>query len=99
MRYLWESGEPLLIAEVKAWAEAHPGILPEVERVETSATASNPAVPLATPFKVGSRVQWDNCPAHCAWANPFTITAIECDAAWLDLYSAPVPLSHLKLLD
>jgi len=99
LRYLWDSGEPLLIAEVEAWAEAHPGILPEVERVEKSAATTDSTIAKQPHLKVGSRVQWDGCPAHCAWANPFTITAIECDAAWLDLYSAPVPLSHLRLLD
>jgi len=99
MRYLWDSGEPLLIAEVKAWAEAHPGILPEVERAEKSAATTDSTIAKQPQLKVGDRVQWDGCPAHCAWANPFTITAIECDSVWLDLYSLPVPLAQLKLFD
>lgn len=31
MRYLWSSGEPLLMDEVRAWASSHPDLLPEVK--------------------------------------------------------------------
>ncbi|MES1026598.1 hypothetical protein ABN584_27270 [Gloeocapsa sp. BRSZ] len=37
MRYLWESGEPVLIAEVRAWAISHPDALPEVLPIDESA--------------------------------------------------------------
>jgi hypothetical protein len=47
-------------------------------------------------FQVGDRVLWDDCPGHCAWANPFTITAIEGDRAMLDFVANPVLLSELK---
>jgi len=106
MRFLWDSGEPLLMDEVRVWAAANPGILPEVQLVEASARpfknlASTNAVLLPSfdppHLKVGDRVRWENCPGHCSWANPFTITAIENGLAWLDLYSKPVPLSELKL--
>ncbi len=47
-------------------------------------------------FNEGDLVRWDDCPGHCADFNPFTITRIEDGAAWLDLYSKPVPLSKLR---
>lgn len=47
-------------------------------------------------LKAGDRVWWDNCPAHCADFNPFTIKRVEDDTAWLDIYSKPVPLSELR---
>lgn len=31
MRYLWSSGEPLLMDEVRAWASSNPDLLPEVK--------------------------------------------------------------------
>ena len=49
-----------------------------------------------SPLRVGSRVWWDNCPGHCSWMNPFTITAIDGDMAHLDFYSKLVPTSMLR---
>lgn len=49
-----------------------------------------------TRFEVGNRVWWDECPKHCAWANPFTITWIENEMARLDLYAELVPISQLR---
>lgn len=31
MRYLWQSGEPVLMDEVRAWAAANPGVMPFVQ--------------------------------------------------------------------
>jgi len=56
------------------------------------------SVPSSTdePLKVGERVLWNNCPAHCASWNPFTISKIIGGKVWLDVYEKPVPLSELK---
>jgi len=53
-------------------------------------------LPTDEPLKVGERMLWDNCPAHCASWNPFTIIRIEDDMAWLDVYERPLPLSELR---
>jgi hypothetical protein len=47
-------------------------------------------------LKVGDRVEWDECPAHCSCFNPFTIYKIEESKAWLEYYSEPVPLAQLR---
>lgn len=52
---------------------------------------------LSEEFHLGDRVWWSRCPGHCAWANPFTIRAIEGEMARIDLYAPPVPLSELRL--
>lgn len=36
MRFLWESGEPILMAEVLAWARANPDALPELPSDESA---------------------------------------------------------------
>jgi hypothetical protein len=48
-----------------------------------------------TELRVGDRVIWDECPAHCASLAPFELTAIEGDYGKLDLFSKLVPLSEL----
>lgn len=52
--------------------------------------------PTVVRLNVGERVLWDNCPAHCASWNPFTISNIIGGMAWLDIYEKPVPLSDLR---
>ena len=47
-------------------------------------------------FKVGDRVNWSNCPAHCEQFAPFEITAINGDYAKLDLFEKPVLLSEIE---
>lgn len=54
-----------------------------------------PPIAVEVPLEVGDRVVWDNCPGHCSWMNPFTITATDGDMARLDFYSELVPLSEL----
>lgn len=111
MQFYWESGSPQLRAEAKAWAAANPGVLPGVGPSDPPAIAPKPAAiapglgsapaahvpsPKSEPLKVGSRIIWDNCPAHCASWNPFTIIRINDCMAWLDVYERPVPLSELR---
>ena len=97
-RFYWESGELPLMAEATEWAISNPTALPEAlppfsapspKNAESLFTATSPSV-------VGDRVWWDDCPGHCSWMNPFTITAIDGDMAWLDFYSGLVPLSELR---
>jgi hypothetical protein len=46
-------------------------------------------------LKVGNRVYWSKCPAHCEELAPFEITAIDGDYAKLDLFPKPVLLVEL----
>lgn len=57
------------------------------------------SIPTAQPLLVGARVVWSNAPAHVASWNPFTITAINGDAAMIDLYAYPVPLIELQMVE
>ena len=45
--------------------------------------------------KVGERVYWSNCPAHCEELAPFEIMWIDGEYAKLDLFPTLVPLSEL----
>ncbi|MCY7284268.1 MAG: hypothetical protein LH679_12715 [Cyanobacteria bacterium CAN_BIN43] len=90
MRFLWESGEPLWIDEVKKWATADPSIFPEA--LPQPAESASEFLPL----EVGDRIWWDNCPGHCYSMNPFTIIAINGEMASLDVYSKPVLMSQLR---
>jgi putative DNA primase/helicase len=47
-------------------------------------------------FRVGDRVYWSKCPAHCEEFAPFEITAIDGDYAKLDLIEKPVRLRELR---
>jgi hypothetical protein len=83
-------------------SESEPGdkLLDAFEaRIEKPATAipksQQSTIPLES-LHLGDRVWWDECPGHCASWNPFTITRIEDDFVWLDVYSKPVPLSELR---
>ncbi|NEQ20161.1 MAG: DUF3987 domain-containing protein [Microcoleus sp. SIO2G3] len=46
-------------------------------------------------LKIGDRVYWSQCPAHCEQFAPFEITAIDGDYAKLDLFEKPVLLTQL----
>jgi len=48
-----------------------------------------------TVLKIGDRVYWSKCPAHCEQFAPFEITAIDGDYAKLDLFEKPVLLTEL----
>jgi hypothetical protein len=48
-----------------------------------------------TVLKIGDRVYWSQCPAHCEQFAPFEITAIDGDYAKLDLFEKPVLLTEL----
>jgi hypothetical protein len=99
-QFFWRSGEPVLQREATEWATAHPEDLPEaLPAVAPEVLAVAPEVPLPAvevPPVVGDCVVWDNCPGHCAWMNPFRITAIEGDMVRLDFYENLVPLSQLR---
>jgi hypothetical protein len=41
-------------------------------------------------LKVGDRVNWENCPAHCERFAPFEIMSLDGDYAKLDLFEKPV---------
>jgi hypothetical protein len=47
-------------------------------------------------LKVGDRVIWENCPAHCSNLAPFEIMSIDGDYAKLDLFEKLVPLAELN---
>ena len=51
---------------------------------------------LKASFKVGDRVYWSKCPAHCEQLAPFEITGIDGDYAKLDLFEKLVLLVELK---
>jgi hypothetical protein len=46
-------------------------------------------------LKVGDRVNWENCPAHCERFAPFEIMSLDGDYAKLDLFEKPVRLAEL----
>ena len=46
-------------------------------------------------LKIGDRVYWSGCPAHCEQFAPFEITTIDGDYAKLDLFEKPVLLTEL----
>jgi hypothetical protein len=54
-------------------------------------------LPSGEPLKVGSRVNWSKCPAHCEHFSPFEIMSIDGDYAKLDLFAKPVLLVELEL--
>ncbi len=47
-------------------------------------------------LKVGDRVTWENCPAHCERFSPFEIMLIDGNYAKLDLFEKPVLLAELR---
>lgn len=74
----------------------------EVELLAVVPTPPDVAEPAATetdaevdPVKVGSRVYWSNCPAHCEQFAPFEIISIDGNYAKLDLFKKPVLLTEL----
>jgi hypothetical protein len=81
---------PDLMATTKAPAAPNPTGLGKPSASNVSSSVDEP------PLNVGSRVLWENCPAHCASWNPFTISNIKGGMAWLDIYEKPVPLSALR---
>jgi hypothetical protein len=54
-------------------------------------------VSVSAQFKVGDRVYWSECPAHCEHFSPFEIMSIDGDYAKLDLFAKLVPLVELQL--
>lgn len=56
----------------------------------TSALEESPAL------RVGDRVDWLECPPHCASLAPFEIMAIDGAYAKLDLYAKLVPIAELR---
>ena len=94
---LCKSGQPSMDTSVPHNESVGLNGCPDLPRlvVAPSADDLSPS-PTDEPLKVGSRVIWDNCPAHCASWNPFTIIRIEDGMAWLDIYEKPVPLSDLR---
>ncbi len=74
----------------------------EVELLAVVPTPPEVAEPPATEteaevdrIKVGTRVHWSNCPAHCEQFAPFEIMSIDGDYAKLDLFEKPVLLTEL----
>lgn len=66
------------------------------QAAKTSTQITEPAFEL----KVGCRVWWDKCPAHCIWANPFTITKDLGDGTvMLDLFANPVHVAQLRKVE
>jgi hypothetical protein len=55
---------------------------------------TNDQLPL---LKVGDRVNWSECPAHCESFSPFVIDEIQGSYAKLDLFAKLVPLVELQL--
>jgi hypothetical protein len=53
-------------------------------------------VELNQALKVGDRVNWENCPAHCEQFAPFEIMSLDGDYAKLDLFEKLVPLAELN---
>ena len=90
-RFYWESAESVLMAEATEWAISNPTALPEALPPAAASPKNAESLPV-----VGDRVWWDDCPGHCSWMNPFTITAIDGGMAWLDFYSGLVPISKLR---
>jgi hypothetical protein len=58
MRYLWESGEPILMDEVRSWARVNPDALPEVLPLDRSA------------LSVGAALEDDRADKECGEKNP-----------------------------
>lgn len=92
-----EGGNALALDQTQVTAAA------KVEEVEPATLMTDTPAPDKSPtpnepLKVGDKVWWDNCPGHCSWTNPFTITRIYSAMAWLDIYSKPVPVLELKRL-
>jgi predicted transcriptional regulator len=50
-------------------------------------------------LRVGDRVSWSNCPAHCKGFAPLKIMTIDGDYAKLDRFKQPVPLAELEKCD
>jgi hypothetical protein len=64
----------------------------------TTSDESAPAQATADePLKVGDRVYWSECPAHCEHFSPFEIMSIDGDEAKLHLFAKPVLLAELEL--
>jgi len=49
-----------------------------------------------SPLRIGDRVNWSNCPAHCEQFAPFEIMEIRGAYAKLDLFEQLVPLAELE---
>ncbi len=97
-----EATAPTLTADSLAEAAPEATVPPKPAASLTSRPelADLPAALVPSPtvvrLNVGERVLWENCPAHCASWNPFTISNIIGGMAWLDIYEKPVPLSALR---
>lgn len=97
-QFFWRSDEPVLQAEAAKWATRHPDDLPEASPNELSGELSAAVAIKQMPLAVGDCVLWHTCPNHCSSLNPFWSVAIDRDrdAALLDYYQNPVPLSQLR---
>jgi len=94
-RFVWESGEPLYMDQVRQLVKDQPDILPEAELMGFAAATQEQPCNLPA-FEASDCIWWDGCPNHCSWMNPFTIAAIDGDLVWLEFYFEPVPMSQLR---
>jgi len=67
----------------------------DIEKAIEKTKWQDPVLTVPQSFKVGDRVYWSECPAHCEEFAPFEIMSIDGDSAKLDLFSKPVPLGEL----
>jgi hypothetical protein len=54
---------------------------------------------VVTALKVGDKVWWDECPAHCQQFAPFEIMSLDGDYAKLDLINKPVLVAELRRVE
>jgi hypothetical protein len=83
-------------AATEAWTQLTPEEQSRIRGLKSKAIKSEQELN-ATQFKVGDRVYWVECPAHCESLAPFEIMTIDGDYAKLDLFAKLVPLTELEL--
>jgi hypothetical protein len=88
-----------LTYEELAQSEEDDELLTEEKDEPAELTVEAVQLPADEALKVGDRVNWSNCPAHCENLAPFEIMEVHGDYAKLDLFSKRVPLAELEKCD
>ncbi len=95
-----EASRPGPVASPEATTPAAAAPTPTAPKTSAPGPADPPTANVPSPtdesLKVGERIIWSDCPAHCASWNPFIIIRIFDGMAWLDVYERPVLLSELR---
>jgi len=92
------SSRPVTLPPIQSKIALTPATEPVKDSEIPTQSIQSELVVFDEPLKERDRVFWDACPGACAWANPFTIAAIQGDHATLEFVTNPVLLSELRRL-